>query len=231
MVGETQAGELIEFLMSLDGRSQKLANLMLAAGCLSEVRNRRAIQRVDQMLLRRLFEDAISFDPSYYYEPWQEWDEVGPTRPKAVALIASVWKSPEVHRRLTSVAEFSRDWIGRMAALQGLARGWKDDPETLPLLTAPSPTKRRCAERRYRNWPKGGLTTLIPAGGIVRSDENYGVREAAVQGLARGWKGRPRDPALAEGPRSAPTKRKMCGVRRCRSWPGAGRTMPRRSPG
>ena len=59
MVGETQAGELIDFLMSLDGRFQKLANLMLAAGCLSEVRNRRAIQRVDQMLLRRLFEDAL----------------------------------------------------------------------------------------------------------------------------------------------------------------------------
>jgi hypothetical protein len=162
MVGETQAGELIDFLMSLDGRFQKLANLMLAAGCLSEVRNRRAIQRVDQMLLRRLFEDAISFDPSYYYEPWQEWDEVGPTRPKAVALIASVWKSPEVHRRLTSVAEFSRDWIGRMAALQGLARGWKDDPETLPLL-------------RDR----------------ARSDKNSDVRKAAMQALVRNWKDDP----------------------------------------
>src|ERR1039457_7231636 len=80
MVGEKQAGELIAFLMSLDGRSHKLANLMLAAGCLSEVRNRRPIQQQDEALLKRFFEDAIGYDPPYYYEPIQEWNETGPDR-------------------------------------------------------------------------------------------------------------------------------------------------------
>ena len=50
MVGEKQAEELILFLMEQDGRNDKLANLMLAGGCLSEVRNRRAIQATDEAL-------------------------------------------------------------------------------------------------------------------------------------------------------------------------------------
>jgi hypothetical protein len=132
MVGEKQAGELIAFLMSLNGRSHKLANLMLAAGCLSEVRNRRPIQQQDEALLKRFFEDAIGYDPPYYYEPIQEWNETGPTRAKAVALIASVWRSAAVQSRLSSLANVSQDWIVRRAAVQELARSWKDDPNTLP---------------------------------------------------------------------------------------------------
>ena len=50
MVGEKQAERLILFLMEQDGRNHKLANLMLAAGCLSEVRNRRAIRATDCLL-------------------------------------------------------------------------------------------------------------------------------------------------------------------------------------
>jgi hypothetical protein len=46
--------------------------------------------------------------------------------------------------------------------VQELARGWKDDPDTLPLL------KDR-----------------------ARGDEDYDVRMAAAQELARGWKDDP----------------------------------------
>ena len=63
----------------------------------------------------------------------------------------------------------------RMAAVQELARGWKDDPETLP-------------------WLKDR----------ARSDENYAVRMAAVQELARGWKDDPETLPMAQGPRRAP---------------------------
>ena len=44
MVEEKKAEELILFLMAQDGRYEKLANLMLAAGCLNEVRNRAMMQ-------------------------------------------------------------------------------------------------------------------------------------------------------------------------------------------
>ncbi|MEG4093074.1 HEAT repeat domain-containing protein, partial [Microcoleus sp. Pol12B4] len=50
----------------------------------------------------------------------------------------------------------------RRAAVQELARGWKDDPETLPIL------KQR-----------------------AQSDDDSDVRRAAVQELARGWKDEP----------------------------------------
>ena len=43
MVDEKKAEELILFLINQDGRNHKLANLLLAGGCLSEVRNRRAV--------------------------------------------------------------------------------------------------------------------------------------------------------------------------------------------
>ena len=55
-------------------------------------------------------------------------------------------------------ARDENEWV-RQAAVQELARGWKEDSETLPLL------KDRAAR-----------------------DENERVRRAAVQELAQGWK-------------------------------------------
>ena len=82
--------------------------------------------------------------------------------------------------------------------MQELARGWKEDAETLPWL------KER-----------------------ARSDEDEDVRSAAVQELARGWKEDAETLPAAEGTRHAPMQTRLCGVRRCRSWRGAGRRMPR----
>ncbi len=162
MVGEKQAEELILFLMKQDGRHDKLANLMLAAGCLSEVRNRRAIRATDEALRRRFVEQAIRYDPPYYYEGYEELSEAGSTREKAAGLIAFVWRSETTRVWMRSAAEDDVDWIVRRAAVQELARGWKDDPETLPML------KER-----------------------ARSDADNDVRRAAVQELARGWKDDP----------------------------------------
>jgi hypothetical protein len=47
----------------------------------------------------------------------------------------------------------------RQTAVRELARGWKDDPETLPILKA-----------------------------RAQSDEDRDVRQSAVQELIRGWK-------------------------------------------
>jgi len=87
-----------------------------------------------------------------------------------------------------------------------LARGWKDDPETLPLL------KDR-----------------------ARSDENYAVRRAALGELARGRKDDPetlallKDRALSDEDSDV----RMVAVRelaRSTSWHGAGRTIPGSPP-
>jgi len=171
MVTENQAEELICVLMAQDGRGHKLANLMLAAGCLSEVRNRRKLRSTDQALRQRFVDEAIVYEPPYYYESYEEEQETGPTRRKAVSVFASVWRDRPALAWLRSAASGHGDSTVRQTVVRELARGWKDDPETLP-------------------WLKDR----------ARSDENEYVREAAVQELARGWKDDPETLALIEQP-------------------------------
>ena len=123
--------------MAQDGRRHKQANLMLAAGCLSEVRNRRALRSTDQVLRQRFVDEVIFYEPPYYYEPYEAEEETGPTRRKAVGLFALVWRDRQALVSLLSAARGDDDWIVRQAAVQELARGWKDDPETLPWLQRP----------------------------------------------------------------------------------------------
>ena len=196
MVAEKQAEQLILFLIRQDGRNHRFANLMLAAGCLSEVRNRRLIRNTDEELLRAFTQRAIRYDPPYYYEPYLEYSETGVTRERAVALIAFVWRSGKVRAWLRSATENDRDWIVRRAALRELARGWKDDPETLPMLKdrvrsdENIDVRRAVIQELARGW-KDDPETLPMLKDCVRSDENIDVRRAAIQELARGWKGDP----------------------------------------
>jgi predicted NACHT family NTPase len=157
MVGEKQAEELILFLMEQDGAHEKLANLMLAAGCLSEVRNRPAIQKTGEALRRKFIEHVIRYAPPYYLDQREMDAEAAPTRKKAVGLIAQVWRSENTRAWLSSAALADNDGTVRMAAVEELARVWKDHPETLSIL-----------RDRAR-------------------DEDNAVRTAAIQELLRGW--------------------------------------------
>jgi len=162
MVGEKKAEELIVFLMNQDGRFDKLGNLVLAAECLGEVRTRQTIRKTDEAVRLEIIGKGIRYEPIYYFEVWEEYELCGITREKFVAILAAVWRNVETRDWLRSAGKRDRDWIIRSAAMQELARGWKDDPETLAIL------KER-----------------------ARSDEDNDVRSAAVQELARGWKDDP----------------------------------------
>ena len=196
MVGEKQAEQLILFLMEQDGRRDKVANLMLAAGCLSEVRNRRAIQATDEDLRRRFVEKVIRFDPPYYFEPQEEWSETAPTRQKAVELIAFVWRSEKTRAWLKSSAEHDVDPTVRIAALQELARGWKNDSGTLHTLKdrtrfdEDDNVRRAAVQELARGW-RDDPGTLSVLKELATSDESAIVRRAAVEELARGWKDDP----------------------------------------
>jgi hypothetical protein len=119
----------------------------------------------------------------------------------------------------------------RQAAVQELARGWKDDKDTLPILkeratkdddnwAAPSGgagTRSRLERRQghFADWLKERAT---------KDDDNY-VRLAAVQELARGWKD-DKD-TLPIGSKSAPRKMTTTGLsasRRCRNSLAVGKT-------
>jgi len=162
MVEEKKAEQLILFLMAQDGGYEKQANLMIAAGCLNEVRNRGAIKKTAQMLWQRFASEAIRFDSPYPYQFRKELGEVRPTRQSAVRWMASAWKTENARAWLRVAATEDHDWIVRQAAVQELARGWKDDPGTLPLVQ-----------------------------GVALYDSHDEVRQAAVDELTRGWKDDP----------------------------------------
>jgi predicted NACHT family NTPase len=193
MVGEKKSEELIRFLIEQDGRHARLANLMLAAECLGEVRNRRMIQGTDDAVKSQLLERAIRYDTPYYHEPLLEYDECGATREKAVGLLAGLWREEGTRLWLSSAAEGDRDWIVRRAALHQLARGWKEDPETLLLVKDRARSDESIAVRwaavqeLARGW-KEDSETLPWLKDRARSDEDNYVRWTAVEALARGWK-------------------------------------------
>jgi predicted NACHT family NTPase len=196
MIDAKQAEDLIQFLMSQDGRAQEFDNLMLAAGCLSEVRSRRAIGDTDHSLRKVFIEKVIRFDPPYYYEKSDEWEETGPTRAKAVSWIGSLWRSQKTRDWLLSTAQGDSDWIVRRAALEALARGWKDDSETLPWLRDRARSDEYYEVRMaavlevVRGW-RYDPGTLPWLKDHARSDKDNDVPSAALQELARGWKDDP----------------------------------------
>jgi len=193
MLDEKKAEDLIRYLIDQDGRNDKLANLMLAAECLSEVRNRRAIAATDERLRRLFVERVIRYDPPYYYETGMEDKEVLPTRTKAVGLIASVWRSAKTRDWLRATAENDYDWIVQSAAVQELARGWPEDPATLPWLKERTrldevrDVRRAAISELAHGWRTDGDTQLVLQES-AHGDPDEFVRAEAIRGLAFGWK-------------------------------------------
>nr|WP_263971825.1 HEAT repeat domain-containing protein [Leptolyngbya ohadii] len=196
MINAKFVAEAIDFLLKqevnrenfLDEANQQkkegLSNLLLAAECFSEVRNKSAICSITTQLLNRLQREV---EQGYSYQlhleipvaltthiatigrenpttlPWlknylKEADWF--VAESVVQTIAQVWKDdPETLPWLKALAQQDKDDFVRQAAVRELAEGWKDDPETLPIL-------------RTR----------------AQSDKSNLVRQVAVQELAKGWK-------------------------------------------
>ena len=184
MLEEKKAEEIILYLMSLDGSNEELRNLFLAGRCLGEVRNRRALQTTSQTLFQRLLD---------------EW--VGHTHTvlaiqAAVRCLAEVWRNEGAHDWLKSAVTEYWEPIVRQAALQELARGWKDDPDTLIRLRngarydVSENVRRTAVQEVARRW-KHDPDTLTLLKDRARSDESEVVRFSAVQLMAQDWKEHP----------------------------------------
>ncbi|MDB9525974.1 HEAT repeat domain-containing protein [Oscillatoria sp. CS-180] len=196
MIESKFVGSLIAFLLDLKInksnfaendylKREGLSNLLLAANCLSEVRNRRELAGEADHLFQRLKTEIEDQYPHYLdksaseavvsviVSTWREQIDLLPllknwitvhaasyVPESVVAAIAQNWatlKSTPVW--LKARAQENENGAVRRAAVQELARGWKEDAETLPWLKA-----------------------------RAQEDENWDVRRAAVQELARGWK-------------------------------------------
>jgi len=171
-----------------DGNSLErdgLSNLLLAANCLSEVRNRKELTTQASQLFQRLkaeVEDQYPYNLDQnasdavvgaVVSAWREhidllpllksWLRVNPSSyipDAAVAAIAQNWfTASDTLPWLKARAQEDDSWAVRSAAVQELAKGFKDDPETLPILKA-----------------------------RAQEDEDGAVRRVAVQALAKGWK-------------------------------------------
>lgn len=195
MVEETKAEELIQYLMRIDGRNEKFANLMLAAGCLSEVRNWKTIEKTSEALWKRFVEEVVRYDPPGYEARLKDLI-AGPIRRAAIEQIAATWIQPKTRHWLWSTAKDDRDPILREVALQELVRRWKEEPDTLPLVKGlarydESRSVRLVAVLELgRGW-KQDPETLTLLKERVYSDGHPFVRQAAVLELARGWKDDP----------------------------------------
>ncbi|AFZ20783.1 putative NTPase (NACHT family) [Allocoleopsis franciscana PCC 7113] len=91
MIDTSFAGEIIEYLMALDGEAQKFINLFLAAECLSEVRN--LSTNIATQLLNHLKKIAAYG----YYETvgTEEYMLIVGIRSRAVKAIARTWREDQ----------------------------------------------------------------------------------------------------------------------------------------
>lgn len=162
MINERFAGEIIDYLLNgdeLDGEIEYFNNVLFAADCLSEVRNKVAIAPTANKLLNKLksFVEEQDYDGII---STGELSVITNVRIQAVAAIALTWKyDPDTPSWLKTCALFNKNSDVRFAAVRALAKGWKDYAYTFTIL-------KICA----------------------LFDENSSVRELAVRALARGWK-------------------------------------------
>lgn len=187
LVAEEKANSLIQHLMKQDGREADFANLMLAAGCLSEVRNRRAIQPTDDALRKQFIQHAIIERRVDFRSP--SWTNTVQGLQRAIARMVSVWRDEETRSWLRHATTVAPHETVRRAAVQELARGWRHDPETFALvreLTGPNldSSVRATAARELAFGWREDVEALSILKDLARADKDWQVQLAAAEALA-----------------------------------------------
>ena len=209
MIDTSFAGEIIEYLMALDGEAEDFINLFLATELLSEVRNRRVIQRTDIRLfnnLKELYENLKNqidvIDSKRISSTREEYDLSDKICIKVVSAVASTWSDDsDTLLWLKTCIQSNKGIYTRAKAVQELARSWKDHPETLQWLKAyaQQPTiswwlvQQTVVQEIARGW-KDDPETLQWLKTWVQADGNKSDRftqAAAVEELVNGWKDDP----------------------------------------
>ncbi len=199
MIDAKFVGDIIEYLLEPkidrrdflddDGYLKKegISNLLLAANCLAEVRNRREIAPIATRLLQVL---KTTVEAEYPYR----FDEE--TATAILMALATIWQDdPETLPWLKSCLQFGYTSVS-WCAVRAIAQNWKDDPNTLILLKnwaqnkANEDVRRAAVQELARAW-KEHPDSLTVLKNRAQNDAKWTVRRAAVQELARGWKDDP----------------------------------------
>jgi hypothetical protein len=124
---------------------------------------------------------------------------------------------------LRNIAAGDREAELREIALQQIAAGWPDHPETLPLLQKIADsedywTVRQVVVKAVAALPSASLEVFAWLQKLAESDRHLNVRETAVEEIARRWCKSGRDAAFPQkagrvGARFSPAERAGAGDR------------------
>ena len=169
-------------------KEEGLSNLLLAADCFVEVRNRSLIAAISSKLLKTLQNEAERETPyKFNYK----------LAARLINNIASLWQdNSEILAWLKKCLKFGSSFYVPESAVQEIAKGWKDDPDTHPWLKDRAlndqhwDVRSAAVQEIAKGW-KDEPDTLTLLKDRALNDQNEYVRSLAVEAIAKGWKDEP----------------------------------------
>jgi predicted NACHT family NTPase len=191
-----RVAEIIDFLLGEEDESYEFHNIFLAANCCLEVRNPRSLGQSRT----RVIEALLWVGPYFYKKDEYGEAEEGRHRDeicaKAVRFLANPQLFDQAHSCIKVLGQSDENWAVRQVAVRQLARGWKDDPDTLPWLKDRAvkddhyDVRLATVQELLRGW-KDDPDTLPWLKDRAAKDDDEWVRLAALEELVRGWKDHP----------------------------------------
>jgi predicted NACHT family NTPase len=187
--------ESLSFIKRL--KKEGLSNLLLASDCFVEVRNKNLIASTSSKLLKILQGEAEQEHPYKFTSDlaislinniaiiWQDSSE-------KLGWLKKCLKATPDSSTYEFLMVFQRSFISAWA-VQAIAKGWKDDIDTLPLLkdralNDQNEFVRNAAVQAIAKGWKDDIDTLPWLKDRALNDQNEFVRSAAVQAIAKVWK-------------------------------------------
>ncbi|MGB6301834.1 MAG: HEAT repeat domain-containing protein [Rivularia sp. (in: cyanobacteria)] len=193
MIEAKFVGEIIEFLMEIDGSEKEFKNLFLAAECLGEVRNRKVIITSDNKLFHYLKELSI-YNNGTKALTNEQWDLGKKICTKAISVIISVWENDQkTIEWLKTIINFTRYWAVSRLVSRELVKQHIENSEMLINLAQFSNNLNirtgaiiELAER-YKHHPK----TLQILKECTQKDNSWTIRRESIYAIAIGWNKEP----------------------------------------
>ncbi len=202
LLGETITGNLIDYLSKR--QSEDFQNLILASGCLSEVKNRSQISGLCQQLLDELKKLAdygnlneLQNKKLKTSEEIEQWRLISILREKAISAIGTTWEGdPIVLDWLKNFVRESSAQYARQEAIRQIVRGWTNDIEAMSWLKETAQTDETLSlplvivKEITESWQKDPsvFSWLLTQ---AQFNENWYMQYAAVNELCRSWKDAP----------------------------------------
>jgi hypothetical protein len=197
MVGVRQAQQLVEYVKDLEVPRLRLTRLVLAARCLGEVRNRRAIESTSDALWVALTEVVGRPWRTYFHDSVGHLLKETTTRADAIRVIVGVWPSGRTQKWLADLAERDRQSSVRIQAMRLFIRQWNHEEMTKlwiqQRIKAEGSGAVRCAaiQELSSNW-KGDSAVYITLMDRAREDPYPTARVRALEALAQYWSDEPK---------------------------------------